>query len=307
MKDLTAIILNRHRELRSGWRMLLFLLLSGGVGVAILFPLQGFLEGRELLAIFCVLAAVLLATYLMTRFANKKPLTAVGLSLHPGTFRELGTGCLLGFLMMTGIFFVEYGMGYVSFHSRGLSVADAAWLVLQSVTFFAVSAFFEELLFRGYLFQTLIQAVTFLPALLIVAVLFALAHAGNPNAGTLSLVNVALAGIWLSFAYMKTRSLWLPIGLHASWNFSQTTLFSFPTSGVQFAEKHLYALNQTGPDWVTGGAFGPEGGALCTVALLICTSYILKSDVCRAPEGIITLDSVEDLLKPTQGSGGQSA
>jgi hypothetical protein len=163
-----------------------------------------------------------------------------------------------------------------------------------------MAAFLEEVLFRGYMFQTLIQWITFLPATLVFSMLFAYSHFFNPHVTLLSLLNVTMAGIWLSIAYMKTRSLWLPFGLHLSWNFSQTSLYSFPTSGGSFEGEKLSDLIQTGPDWITGGAFGPEGGILTTIALIACTWYILKSKDLLAPEGIVTLDSVEDLLPSPQ-------
>ena len=95
----------------------------------------------------------------------------------------------------------------------------------------------------------------------------------------------------------STRSLWLPFGLHWGWNFSLTTLFSLPTSGMGFPDRQLFMLEQSGPGWLTGGAFGPEGGALATVALVACPWHILKSKLYAAPEGIITLDSLEDLVR----------
>jgi membrane protease YdiL (CAAX protease family) len=276
---------------------MLFILLAAAIGLALAAPLvsMGLLTTfwSELLSGI----SVLVATFIVTRFINHKPFTAIGLSLHPSTFREFGHGCLAGFLMVTGVFVVEFSLGYVGLEWRGLHLHGISWVILSSTLIFAVGAFFEEVLFRGYFFQTLMQGVTLLPATLIVAALFALAHARNPNVSTFGLINVALAAIWLSFAYMKTRSLWLPCGLHFSWNFSQTTLYSFPTSGIQFAEQRFFLLTQSGPEWLTGGAFGPEGGALATLALVGGTWYVLKSRL-SPPGGIITLDSVEDLLEP---------
>lgn len=239
----------------------------------------------------------------MARVVNHKPFGAIGLSLHPGAPRELGLGCLLGFLMMAGVFAVEYPLGYASLGWRGLSLSRSLLVLLSSGIYFVIGGVFEELLFRGYLFQTLMQAVTFLPAVVVMAVLFVFAHVWNPHVTLLGLVNVALAAVWLSFAYLKTRSLWLPIGLHCSWNFTQTVIFSFPTSGIESDGHSLASLVQSGPEAITGGAFGPEGGVLATLSLVVCTWYILKSKVFEAPEGIVTLDSVEDLLGPVPVGG----
>jgi hypothetical protein len=118
----------------------------------------------------------------------------------------------------------------------------------------------------------------------------------NPEIGMLSYVNIGLVSITLSLAYYKTRGLWLPIGMHFAWNFTQTTIFGYPTSGLPPTGLSVFDLTQSGPAWITGGAFGPEGGILATLAVIAGTWYILKSSRIRAEEGIITLDSLEDVL-----------
>ena len=305
--EFKLIFLTRHGELRPGWRLLLYVLITSCIGFVITAPVVILKVATGFLVSVLALAAALGGSFVMTRFINKKPFTAIGFSLHPGTFREAGMGLLLGFLMMTGILLIELGTGYVSLEWRGLGIWDVMWLIASAAVFFLVGAVLEEVLFRGYLFQTLIQAITFLPAMVVMAILFALGHMNNPNASTYGIINVGLAAIWLSFAYIKTRSLWLPCGLHFSWNFAQTSIYGFPTSGAEFADKTIVHLTQSGPEWITGGVFGPEGGMLATLALVLCTWYILKSNMLIAPEGIITLDSVEDVLPPRQeqpGDGG---
>ncbi len=298
--DVKSIFVNKHAELRSGWRIIIFALLLLTLAFPLLSAVSGFKSAREYLGPLFLLLAIMASTFLVVKYINKKSVTAIGLSLHPATFLEFGAGCLLGFLMMAGIFIVEVMLGYVQVQWIEQSLGGVLWTIVVAVLFFAVGAFLEEVLFRGYLFQTLIQGVTFLPAMLIMGLLFSLAHAGNPNVSIFGLINVGLAAIWLSFAYMKTRSLWLPFGLHFSWNFAQTTVFGFPTSGGEFADKRLVSLVQGGPEWMTGGAFGPEGGILATIALVACTWYILKAKWITTPEGIVTLDSVEDLLPPRE-------
>jgi membrane protease YdiL (CAAX protease family) len=149
--------------------------------------------------------------------------------------------------------------------------------------------------------------VTFLPAALLSSAFFAAAHLGNPSVTVFSLINVALAGVLFAFAYMKTRSLWLPFGIHYAWNFSQSTLYGLPTSGLLTPEKTLILASQEGPDWILGGSFGPEGGILATAALVIGIWYVLKAPYLSVPEGIITLDSVEDLLVSAGVAGKERA
>jgi hypothetical protein len=205
--------------------------------------------------------------------------------------------------MMGGIYIVEVALGYVIPSSAGLGPAGAVRVTVLSVLWFAAGAMGEELLFRGYAFQSLIQGLTFLPATLMMAVVFGLAHLQNPHVTAFSLSNVVLAGILFSFAYMKTRSLWLPFGIHFAWNFSQTTLFGLPTSGMLDDSHALFNAAQSGPAWIGGGEFGPEGGGLATIALLICLWYILKAGFLKPPEGIVTLDSIEDLVAGNGGGG----
>ena len=303
----TGLFINRHGEVRVGWRLTLSVVLTGTLIRLCRELLIALKWGDDFVVNAFVLASSLLTTFLMVRFINKKPFGAVGFSLHPRMFRELGMGCLLGFLMMTGIFLVELLGGYAQLSWRGLTAEQTARTLLWSIPYFGVAASLEETLFRGYFFQTLIQLMTFLPATLVMSLFFAVGHALNPHATVFGLINVALAGIWFSVAYMKTRSLWLPCGLHFAWNFSQTSLYAFPTSGIGFGGLRIFDLVQRGPEWLTGGPFGPEGGALATLALVVGTWYVLKSPYLRAPGGIVTLDSVEDLLPPSSTEEGETA
>jgi hypothetical protein len=276
--------------------MALFIVISAAVALGLsgsFLLIPGSFATFQTVVLFC---AGLAATWVMTRWVNKKPLSAVGLALHEKTFKDIGAGCLLGFLMMTGIFLVEAGMGYATPTFPEHSLGESTGIAGGSLLWFALGAMGEEVFFRGYLFQTLIQTVTFLPALLLMAGVFAFAHVFNPHVSALPMVNIGCAGVLFSVAYMKTRSLWLPFGIHLAWNFSQTTIYGFPTSGLDPTSCSLVRLTQSGPTWIVGGGFGPEGGLLATLALILGGWYVLKAPYLRAPEGIVTLDSIEDLI-----------
>ena len=284
--------------------MALFALLFGvltGALLVVLFLLQ--LLRNSAAHQVAILLAALGASWIMTKFVNRKPLGSIGIFLHPRMPYELGMGLLLGFVMMAGIFLFELALGYVSLVQRQPSLPGALASMGSLGVEFTLAGSIEEFLFRGYLFQTCLQGVGFLPATLLFSGSFALAHVFNPEFGWLASFNIFLAGVWLSVAYMRTRSLWFPIALHIGWNFSQSAIFSFPTSGLSFADRTLFLLEQSGPVWVTGGAFGPEAGVVGTVAILLCTWHILKSRRYTSPEGVITLDSLEDLL-PAAVEGG---
>lgn len=299
-----TIFLSRHGELRSGWRILLFLVLLSILGALLVAPVA--LSGirSQDLGVLGITLALLAASYVMTRFVNRKPLAAIGLWLSRRAVRDTAAGIGVGAMMMAGIFVVGFTLGYATPVWQGFSPGQLALAMLRFAVTFALAAALEELLFRGYAFQTLMQAITFAPAMLLVSFLFALAHAQNPNSTLFGLFNVALAGIWLSFAYFKTRGLWLPTGLHFGWNFAQTALFGFPTSGAAFAGQKPVVTLQSGPEWVTGGAFGPEGGVLATIALIAGTWYVLKSPAFAPPPAVVTLESIEDLLRPQDADGG---
>ena len=301
---LRDLLYTRTNDLRVVWRILLFLVIGLLLSVLFVLPLQAVGATTEFGARVLVLVAVLIASYLLTRFVNRKPLAAIGFQVHPASFRELGVGVLLGFLAMAGIFLVLYFAGKAELFWTGVSPAGASWVVAEAVVFFAAAALFEELLFRGYPFQTLMQGVTFLPAATLVSAAFALAHWFNPNATTLSLLNICLAGYLFSFAYLVTRGLWLPFGIHFGWNFSQSVLFGFPTSGLHFDRYELFRSVTGEPAWLTGGAFGPEGGILATAALAGLLWFVLKAGWLKAPPGIVTLDSVEDLLPRRDAEAG---
>jgi membrane protease YdiL (CAAX protease family) len=303
---LRSIFLTRHSELRIGWRLILFAL-TVSLGMLLLLLLLRLVgletERADQLAL---LISTLAASGGLTGFVNKKPLRAFGLDWRRGSAREFALGSLLGFGLMAGIFVVELMLGYAAVSPRAASLIVGGRVVAAGAIGFGIGALAQELLFRGYAFQTLMQGITFLPAMLVFSAFFAVAHLYNPHVTSFALVNILLAGIWLSFAYLKTRTLWLPLGLHFSWNFSQTVIFSFPTSGGDPTESSLFDLTQSGPVWVTGGDFGPEGGVLATFALLIGTYCILKSPFFRKRDGIVTLDSIEDLLPGGNGGGSTS-
>ena len=132
----------------------------------------------------------------------------------------------------------------------------------------------EELGFRGYPLRRLGDTLGVLPAMLLLAILFGLLHAKNPNATVFSTVNVALAAIWLSLAFFSSGGMPLAWGAHFGWNACLAILFDAPVSGYVF---HVPVVEYTpgAHVWVDGGAFGPEGGIVATIALLAGSIFLL--------------------------------
>jgi hypothetical protein len=142
-----------------------------------------------------------------------------------------------------------------------------------SFLMFAVAAANEEAVFRGYPFQRLAESLTPVGAIAVTSAFFGLAHLGNPHKTWISTLNTMLVGIPFAIAYLRTRSLWMPIGMHFIWNFLMDFLLGLPVSGLNLAASVLTAHVQ-GPNWLTGGPYGPEGGVLAMGAILVATVYL---------------------------------
>ena len=197
----------------------------------------------------------------------------------PGMGRELGTGMLVGFglytacvliLMAMGIYRIE-GMNPVSFLLPALAMA-------------ATSGVFEELLFRGVLFTSTERMFGSWTALVVSSLVFGLTHLMNPQ-GTLegALFIAVEAGILLAGAYMLTGRLWMSMGFHFSWNYTQEGIFSGIVSGNDAAQG-LVKSSINGPDLLTGGSFGLESSIL---ALALCTATGIYLVVKAAKRGKI--------------------
>ncbi len=152
--------------------------------------------------------------------------------------------------------------------------------LLAPLAMAASSAVTEEILARGIVFRILEEWLGTWAALAISSALFGLAHLGNPHATLWSALAIGMeAGTMLAAAYMLTRRLWLPIGIHAAWNYTQGAIFGVAVSGGEM--KGLFQGEMRGPSWLSGGEFGAEASA---IAVLVCTSgaAILLTKVVRA-------------------------
>ena len=177
---------------------------------------------------------------------------------------ELGAGLIGGFALFSGVAAIVALLG--GLEVLGLRGMGALWSMLSMAVF---SGVFEETLFRGVLFRHIETMLGSWAALAITAALFGAAHLANPGATPFASLAVAMeAGILLGAAYLLTRGLWLAIGIHAAWNFTQGWVFSVPTSGGN-APLGLLITRRIGPDWLTGGDFGLEASV---VALVVATT-----------------------------------
>jgi uncharacterized protein len=227
------------------------------------------------------LGGALLSVWLAGRFLDRRPFADFGFHLSGGWWLDLLFGMALGALLMTTVFLVQAGLGWVTVTGSFESLVPGApfWLaVLVPATFFVCVGFYEELVSRGYQLRNAAEGLNssrlgprgaVLLAWVLSSVFFGYLHADNPNATILSTANVALAGLMLGCGYVLTGELAIPIGLHVTWNFFQGTVFGFPVSGLRIGGATFLSIEQGGPDLWTGGPFGPEGGLLAPAAMAL--------------------------------------
>ncbi len=222
-----------------------------------------------------------LSVWLAGHFLDRRPFSDFGFRFTSGWWKDFWFGIGLGGILITGIFLLELTAGWL--RPTGFLVSNTPGLpffpaILIPLFLFIMVGFYEELFSRGYQLTNLAEGFSgkkigprtaTLLAALISSAFFGLLHAANPNATVFSTLNISLAGIFLAAGFLLTGELAIPIGLHISWNFFQGNVFGFPVSGADFRSATLIQVKQLGPEWLTGGAFGPEGGFLGILANLI--------------------------------------
>ena len=219
--------------------------------------------GNRLLQIAVVIgwSAVGFAVYIgLVRLVERRPVAELAL---PGMGRELGTGILIGaglytagilLLMVMGIYKID-GLNPVSY-------------LLPALALPLSSGIFEELLFRGVLFRIVEEWLGSWISLVVSSLVFGLVHLMNPAATVMGAVFISVeAGVLLAAAYMLTRRLWMSMGFHIAWNYTQSGVFSGTVSGG-YVEPGLIKPVVDGPTLLTGGGFGVESSV---IAFVLCT------------------------------------
>ena len=217
-------------------------------------------------------AAVFLLVYIAgARWIERRPVRELAPSR---AVPELAAGLVTGFALFSSVMAILWALGVYRFTGRGAGQGMALGLALA-----IMSGVLEELLFRGILFRLSARIVGTWGALAFTSLLFGLAHLGNRGATFSSGLSIVLeAGILLGAAYALTGRLWLPIGLHIAWNFTEGSVFGMSVSGNTNGLGFL-AGSLSGPSLLTGGAFGPEASIVAVVVCFVAAMLLLVRTV----------------------------
>lgn len=266
-------------RLRPFWRFFIAVLLLFAAQFASMGLTMLFVDGNRRLLVALsrpLLMVLLLLVYTrMLRALDGVPrrqLAAMGL---PGDRRALSDtvfGLLLGTAMVILTVALIGWKGNLHIESDAHGVRTGTLLV-EVLVVLSTAAMAEEIAFRGYPFQRLVEATGPGGAIALMSALFGAVHLANPNASTIGLLNTMLIGIVFSLAYLRARTLWLPWGMHWAWNAVLGAGIGLPVSGFDMSIG--IRSKATGPLWLTGGGYGPEASLAATAAVLVALAVVL--------------------------------
>lgn len=288
---------SEEARIRALWRILLHALivaiLAAVLSVGVVSSLKSLYDDGSISAdkeLFYMLVRILggilftigmlLSLKIAGKYLDKRKFDGFGYAVNSTWFKQCFYGLSLGAALMTCIFAVELGAGLITvdkFFYSGYDGVPAVLAFSYPVIKMICIGTYEESLSRGYHLINIKEGFTGVGkinsnwaaaiAVFITSVMFGLFHLGNPNASIFGVLNTVVAGVLLGAAFIVTKQLAMPIGIHISWNLFQGMVFGFPVSGE--AEKiRIISTTYTGPDWLTGGAYGPEAGLIGLIAIL---------------------------------------
>jgi membrane protease YdiL (CAAX protease family) len=209
------------------------------------------------------------AIFITRRLADKRSFTSLGFRINKQAGADILVGIAIPFLLFLFIYVIEYSMGWLEFDSFAWQTDSPALVISQTIKYFIWFIFVawnEELVYRGYIMQSLASGLNLTLGILISSIYFGIEHLSNPNSNGMAVAGIFLAGLFLAYAYLRTGQLWLSIGLHLGWNFFESAVFGFPVSG--YDRPGLFHIVVSGPEFWTGGAFGPEAGFIMLPIIL---------------------------------------
>jgi membrane protease YdiL (CAAX protease family) len=272
--------------IRAGWRLLIFIALFAALSfaVGIAFARSGFgaSRGDGILSQFGPVQSLigegvpflvtLLATFIMAKI-EKRRLGDYGLPARNAFRGKFWEGMIWGFAALTALLTTlrltgNFYFGTLALHGREVITYGAIWAVA-----FLFVGFFEEFLLRGYALFTLTTGIGFWSSAILLSILFGAGHLNNPGEARVGVLSVVGFGLVLCLMLRRTGDLWLAVGFHCAFDWSETFFYGTPDSGIP-AVGHLLNSSFQGSKWMTGGSVGPEGSLMCFVMLAALAAVI---------------------------------
>lgn len=251
------------------WKFLLLMVVMETINLTFLWFLGLFHLSQNgywtmLSAKFSIIVAVFL---LSISFKDKKP-EDLGLKPQKGWLKNLVLGAMFAALAVTLIFLLVLGLGLI--RVKGAYSANLAILFLKGSFLYLVVALAEEYMNRGFALKSLVRGYKYTVAIVISALFFTVLHLPNKDISWLSIVNTFVFGILTGYVYIKSGSLWWPIGFHAAWNIVDGVVFGLTSTGL-YTRPLIKLTVESG--LLTGGNYGPAA-SLPGMVLLIIVFYI---------------------------------
>lgn len=278
---MNIFINDNEQRLRAGWRLLIqFIFMFLLVGFGILGVQQIWADPLMVYTTAPQFIGITLSVWLAAHLLDHRSFFDYGLNFNGQWAQDFFAGCIIAAIAISTVFLIQWSAGWITIVDYGWNVNTETPFLAGIIGFFLAMlmvGFHEELFSRGYQLLNITEGLKFptvglhgalLVAILLTSSLFGLLHMFNPNASTISTFNIMLAGIILAVPYILTGSLGLSVGLHFSWNFVMAGVLGFPVSGKTI-EVALLRTQQSGSEFWTGGAFGPEAGLLGLLGMAI--------------------------------------
>ena len=269
------IFKNEEGEVRSGWKILILFLVEyillfimANVIGSLVVVSRSIRENIYIILMFSQEIVLILTPILSWKVLFKKDLSLIGLkALNKKEVKNLILGLVMGIAAITLAFILiiisKSGVLVNSLLEPRFSLSLVLYLIL-----FIFVGFAEELLSRGYIIGAMeVSNNNKWFAIMVSAVIFSLMHYGNNGFSLIPFLNIFLVGILFGVMYVKTKSIWLSTGFHITWNFFQGCIYGMPVSGITTPK--LYEMTCVGNSILNGGTFGPEGGLIVTMVIIL--------------------------------------
>lgn len=248
----------------------------------------GLMKGELLWAVILMsFAGSVVITYCFRRWVDRKTFLSLGLN-----YRHHGADMIAGITLAVSMLGLATLILRATGHLKWTDILFDDKTLLIALGDLLLVAFYEEIIFRGYVLNNLLESFNKWAALGISASLFTLFHLGNPGFDFLSVLNLLAIGTLLGLNYLYTRNLWFSICFHFAWNFLEGPVLGYPVSGIHF--ETLLQTEMNGDENITGGAFGLEGSV---IVLVICILAIIAHYIILQKKAARALQTVPDLKR----------